>query len=93
MALVGTEVVNIIEPNSTNIILGPIWIDLVTQTWRNTYLKNWQILGWTPYFWGFLGVNKREGLYARGRFCTWCTSQGVGVSMGFLWGSCDTKMS
>jgi len=50
MALVGTEVVNIIEPNSTNIILGPIWIDLVTQTWRNTYLKNWQILGWTPYF-------------------------------------------
>ena len=43
MALVGTEVVNIIEPNSTNIILGPIWIDLVTQTWCNTYLKNWQI--------------------------------------------------
>ena len=48
MALVGTEAVNIIEPNSTNIILGPIWIDLVTQTRCNSYLKNWQILGWTP---------------------------------------------
>ena len=36
VALVGTEVVNIIKPNSTDIIFGPILIDLVTQTWPNT---------------------------------------------------------
>ena len=51
VALVGTEVVNIIQPNSTDIILGHRWIDLAAQTWPNIYLKNCQILGWTPYLW------------------------------------------
>ena len=48
VALVGTEVVNIIQPNSTDIILGHRWIDLAAQTWPNIYLKICQILGWTP---------------------------------------------
>lgn len=47
--LVGKEVVNIFEPYFQELLLGPIWMDMVTQNCAWCDLQNVTFLYYTPY--------------------------------------------